>query len=60
MDKDKRGGSKDAERAAAEGDYTDPRKSREVDWAYDPGYLKRRQAFVKQAKARVRRRRMQG
>ena len=55
MDKDKT--RKDSKREASEGDYTDPGKSKEVDWSYDPGYLRRRGAFVKDMQKRMRRKR---
>lgn len=42
---------------AYEGDYPDPTKNKEVDWSYDPGYLRRRSTFSKAMKERMRRKR---
>lgn len=55
MAKDKNG--KDSPAEACEGDHTDPPKRAEVDWSYDPGYLRRHNRVVEMLSRRRRRER---
>jgi hypothetical protein len=48
--------AKDSKREAAEGDYTDPAKSKEVDKSYDKDYLARRKQFTDRMRDKIKKR----